>query len=229
MILKISLGKHQLAVTYGRRRGRPPKTSVGEAKKFLFYLRRVAVDRRFSGHPLSRVLRRVAENARIRKLVSLNLVAVTLVSGVLVPTISANQAGQAEETVINPFVIQLTTEEAIRHPLESFEISQGYKLFHRAIDFRAPTGTPIYPIANGIVKQVSFGHLGYGNYLTIAHGSEFDSLYAHCAKILVRENQEVKKDTVIGTVGSTGLSSGPHLHLETHDHGQPFNPLTILR
>lgn len=230
MILRLSLGKNQLVVTYGRRRGRPRKTSFGEAKKFVSYLKRVATDHRYTGHPLSKVLRRVVVVKKVRQALSLNLVAVTLATGVLAPSISAiSQTDQTEETVVNPVVIQLTTEEAIRFPLVSVEISQGYKLFHRAIDFRAPMGTPIYPIANGIVEQVSFGHLGYGNHLIVNHGNEFKSLYAHCTKLMVQVGQEVKKDTAIGTVGVTGIATGPHLHLETHDHGAPFNPMTILR
>ena len=63
----------------------------------------------------------------------------------------------------------------------------------------------------------------------INHGSGFKSLYAHLAKITVNEGDEVDKNTVLGTVGSTGWSTGSHLHLEVYDNGRTFNPLTILK
>ena len=79
------------------------------------------------------------------------------------------------------------------------------------------------------IRRTEIQKLKIGNYIMVDHGSGFSSLYAHLSRIKVKTGQEVDKNTVIGLVGSTGLSTGSHLHLEVYDHGEPFNPLTILR
>ena len=81
----------------------------------------------------------------------------------------------------------------------------------------------------GMVKTAAYTRFGYGNYIIINHGSSYKSLYAHLSKIIVEKNQEVDKGTVIGLVGSTGLSTGSHLHLEVWENDHPINPLTILK
>jgi murein DD-endopeptidase MepM/ murein hydrolase activator NlpD len=190
----------------------------------------VATDRRFTGHPVSRVLRRVFETKEARQFLGVNLLALTIVSGTMAPGISAFISNPEEElTIPNSQIIQLTTEETIRVPLDSFVVSQGYHTFHRAVDLNEIAGAPVYPIMEGIVEEVNYSRFSYGNHVIIDHGSGFESLYAHLGKIVVKKDEEVDKNTVIGTVGSTGLSTGPHLHLEVYDHGQPFNPLTILK
>ena len=95
---------------------------------------------------------------------------------------------------------------------------------HAGIDIPAGTGTPIHAAASGIV--VSAGTVrGYGNMTLIAHGGGMATLYGHQSRILVRVGQHVLKNQVIGKVGSTGWSTGPHLHFEVRLAGQPFNPL----
>jgi murein DD-endopeptidase MepM/ murein hydrolase activator NlpD len=153
-----------------------------------------------------------------------------VLTGLLAPQTSAfGNQGESEATIFNPAVIRLTTENSIRRPLDSFNISQGYRTFHRAIDLNEVTGAPVYPIADGKVKMASYGRVSYGNHVIVDHGSGFESLYAHLAKIVVKNGEAVDKNTVLGTVGATGLATGSHLHLEVYDHGQPFNPLTILK
>ncbi len=126
-----------------------------------------------------------------------------------------------EEQIIVP-------NKTIQFPLKNFYISQGYHFYHQAIDLAAPYGTPIYPIANGQVVLVSFNRYGLGNYLTIRHGAGFYSVYAHLSFINVQRGEKVNQETIIGRVGSTGHSTGPHLHLETIVEKQKINPLTIL-
>jgi murein DD-endopeptidase MepM/ murein hydrolase activator NlpD len=95
--------------------------------------------------------------------------------------------------------------------------------FHEGMDFTAPTGTEIYATGNGTVSFAGWKQ-GYGNCVIINHGFNYETLYAHQSKILVREGQKVKRGEVIGLVGSTGKSTAPHLHYEVHFKGIAQNP-----
>lgn len=89
----------------------------------------------------------------------------------------------------------------------------GSSVFHEGIDFAAPMGTPVYATADGEIKN-SGRESGYGNCIEIDHGYNYVSRYAHLNEILVQDGEKVKRGQKIGTVGSTGKSSGPHLHYE---------------
>lgn len=100
----------------------------------------------------------------------------------------------------------------------------GYKRFHAGIDIGAPTGQRIVAVATGTV--VSAGAMGtYGNLVVIDHGNGLATAYAHQSRIAVRSGQRVARGTVIGYVGSTGASTGPHLHFETRVNGDPVDPM----
>jgi len=92
----------------------------------------------------------------------------------------------------------------------------------------APLGTVIKPISKGEVLLTSFNRFGLGNYLVIRHSPTFYSVYAHLSKIEVEKGQAVEKETIIGRVGSTGFSTGPHLHLEIILNEEKINPLSVL-
>jgi hypothetical protein len=96
---------------------------------------------------------------------------------------------------------------------------------HNGIDLTAPRGTPIYATADGVVIQAGYTSGGYGRKILLDHGFGYRTLYGHCNKILVTIGQEVKRGEVIGLVGSTGLSTTPHLHYEVHINGRPVNPI----
>jgi len=96
---------------------------------------------------------------------------------------------------------------------------------HEGIDLTAPRGTPIFATADGVVLQASPTTGGYGNKILIDHGFGYRTLYGHCCKINVEKGQKVKRGDIIGTVGSTGLSTTPHLHYEVHIHGKKVNPI----
>lgn len=102
---------------------------------------------------------------------------------------------------------------------------------HRGVDWGAPTGTPIYAAASGYVKKASVGYNGgYGKVVVIGHDTiSLDTLYAHMSKIAVTPGQYVNKGEVIGYIGSTGRSTGPHLHFEVRKNGKPVNPSGYLR
>ena len=94
---------------------------------------------------------------------------------------------------------------------------------HQGMDFTAPIGTEIFATGNGIVKEAGWRQ-GYGKCVKINHGFGYETLYAHMHKITARVGQSVKRGNVIGEVGNTGKSTGPHLHYEVHFKGTPVNP-----
>jgi len=97
--------------------------------------------------------------------------------------------------------------------------------FHQGMDFTAPTGTPIYASGDGIVGRVDNRSPGYGKHIRIDHGFGYVSLYAHLSSYNVKRRQKVKRGDIIGYVGSTGRSVGPHLHYEIFKDGRRVNPL----
>jgi murein DD-endopeptidase MepM/ murein hydrolase activator NlpD len=108
-------------------------------------------------------------------------------------------------------------------------ISQGYWELHRAIDIANAAGTPIVAADSGFVALLGSGTTGYGKYVVIDHGNGFQTLYAHFNIIYVMTGQSVKKGQVIGLMGSTGNSTGPHLHFEIRKDGVQRNPMNWLR
>jgi len=95
---------------------------------------------------------------------------------------------------------------------------------HSGMDFTAPVGTPIHATGNGTVSKVEFDGRGYGNNVIVNHGWGFESLYGHMSKIVVRPGQKINRGDLIGYVGSSGASTGPHLHYEVRKGGNPVNP-----
>ena len=99
--------------------------------------------------------------------------------------------------------------------------------FHYGMDFSAKKGTPIYASGNGVVKRADNRSSGFGNHIRIDHGFGYVSLYAHLSKYNVRRGQKVKRGDVIGYVGNTGRSVGPHLHYEILKDNKKINPLNF--
>lgn len=99
--------------------------------------------------------------------------------------------------------------------------------FHAGVDIAAPTGTRVVAAAPGVVLMAGYTR-GYGNRIVIDHGGGLSTLYGHLSRIGVRAGQTIRQGEYIGAVGSTGLSSGPHLHFETRVNGNPVNPLARL-
>ena len=98
---------------------------------------------------------------------------------------------------------------------------------HWGMDFTAPTGTPIYATGDGIVKRADNRAAGFGKHIRIDHGFGYVSLYAHMSKYKVKRGQKVKRGEIIGYVGNTGRSAGPHLHYEIFKDGKKINPLNF--
>jgi murein DD-endopeptidase MepM/ murein hydrolase activator NlpD len=106
-------------------------------------------------------------------------------------------------------------------------IDPVYKVskFHAGLDFAAPQGTPIYATADGRVKEANSEAGGYGNHVVINHGYGYETLYGHMVRIKAHSGQSIKRGEVIGWVGSTGKSTGPHCHYEVHKNGTPVDPI----
>ena len=97
--------------------------------------------------------------------------------------------------------------------------------FHYGLDFAAPQGTPIYATADGTVTTAGSTGNGYGNHVIINHGYGYETLYGHMVRVKARSGQVVKRGEVIGWVGSTGKSTGPHCHYEVHKYGDKIDPI----
>jgi len=107
-----------------------------------------------------------------------------------------------------------------RHPV------LGYSKMHKGIDFAAPTGTPIYAAGDGVIERAG-RFSSYGNYVKIRHRNDLHTAYAHLSKIKVRNGQRVRQGDVIGYVGTTGRSTGPHLHYEVLVNRKHVNPRSV--
>ncbi len=96
--------------------------------------------------------------------------------------------------------------------------------FHAGMDFTCKQGTPIHATGDGKVVFAEYSTNGYGMHVIVDHGFDYESLYAHMSKLEVRVGQKVKRGDVLGLVGNTGLSAGPHLHYEVHKGGEALDP-----
>lgn len=123
-------------------------------------------------------------------------------------------------------------------PVETSRLSSSYGMrnhpvlggrrAHKGIDLAAPTGTPIHATADGVVEMADwFG--GYGLYVQLGHGGDLETRYGHMSRIAVAPGQSVRKGEIIGYVGSTGRSTGPHLHYEVRVNGEAVNPTAYFQ
>lgn len=108
-----------------------------------------------------------------------------------------------------------------------YRVDPVYKTIklHAGLDFAAPQGTPIYATADGAIKEAGFSDGGYGNHVVINHGYGYETVYGHMVRIKARRGQKIKRGEIIGYVGSTGKSTGPHCHYEVHKNGQKIDPV----
>jgi murein DD-endopeptidase MepM/ murein hydrolase activator NlpD len=108
-----------------------------------------------------------------------------------------------------------------------YRVDPVYKTtkFHAGLDFAAPMGTPIYATANGTVETAGNTGNGYGNHVVIHNGYGYSTLFGHMFKVKVKPGEKVKRGEIIGWVGNTGKSTGPHCHYEVHRNGEPVDPV----
>lgn len=140
-------------------------------------------------------------------------------------------AGAKENLLLAIPAIQPVRNENLKRVASGF----GYRIdpftkvrkMHNGMDFTANTGAPIYATGDGVVDRADNTASGYGNHVVIRHGFGYESLYAHLSKYNCRPGQRVKRGDIIGYVGSTGRSEGPHCHYEVHKDGKVVNPLNF--
>lgn len=108
-----------------------------------------------------------------------------------------------------------------------YRIDPVYKVLkpHMGLDFTAPIGTPIYASADGRIKDAGFNTGGFGNRVVISHGNGYETLYGHMVRIKARVGESVRRGEVIGYVGNSGKSTGPHCHYEVHKNGIAVDPI----
>lgn len=125
------------------------------------------------------------------------------------------------QTPVDPVKMRVTSKfGSRRHPIH------GYTKQHKGVDFGVPHGSPVTSAGDGVVVKAGWNG-GYGNYVLIRHNGEYSTAYAHLSKINVKVGQAIKQRQMIGKVGSTGSSTGPHLHYEVIYRGQQVNPQKI--
>lgn len=128
-----------------------------------------------------------------------------------------------------PSEIVMTTQSQYEFPLATtLGMSQPFHALHPGVDLRAPRGTAVYAIDEGVVVEVEEILIGYGHFVRIAHQGTLSSLYAHLDKVAVKPGDKVARGTQIGTVGVTGWSTGPHLHFEIHQGEKAVNPTAYI-
>ena len=130
---------------------------------------------------------------------------------------------ELENTYVWPLHGRLTSYFGRRN------LGMGTAAFHRGLDIAAPSGTPIVAARSGTVTYAGWSDRGYGNLVKVRHAGGAETWYAHASRIVVRVGQGVRQGDTIALVGSTGISTGPHLHLELHVGGRAIDPLTELR
>ncbi len=163
-----------------------------------------------------------------------------------VPQVSAEGALGAQDTEFRALFADWKSMEnrdtgrvsiPSRKPVDSFKLTSQYgfradpfagrRARHKGLDMAGPIGTPIYATADGIVGRAQWVG-GYGQYVEVNHGGEIQTRYGHLSQILVQPNQRVTKGQVIGLMGSTGRSTGSHLHYEVRIAGNSVNPMPFI-
>lgn len=143
----------------------------------------------------------------------------------------------ADVTAFSSPVPQRGISVPSRMPLEGAALTSGFGMRthpvlggrrqHHGIDLAAPTGTPVYATADGIVSRADW-YSSYGLYISVEHGASMQTRYAHLSRLAVAAGDNVKKGDLIGYVGSTGRSTGPHLHYEVRVDGLAVNPIPYM-
>lgn len=198
--------------------------------EFPYFIWKVFFPKRKSkSNPISKIFRRVLELKRTRQAVGVNLAtALIILSLVQTPAIANGMIqNNTEDSQLKAATPVITTQTTFREPVPGY-ISQSYSWHHPGIDIAGNDNSLIYPVAPGRVVEIENGRFGYGLNILVDHGDGIVSRYAHMQEVDVALNQEVTKDTVIGHVGSTGWSTGPHLHLEIYQNGRTTNPVSFF-
>ena len=183
--------------------------------------------KRVRSNRVSKFFRHTFEHKRARKAISASLTLLVMGFGLMSNLLASETQATEVALISQPENHQLVTQTTLDKPLDG-RLAQGFHGWHRGIDILDPVGTPLKPIADGVISEVSLGRLGWGNTVVVDHGNGLKSRYAHMDEIKVIEDEQISKDQVLGTVGMTGWTTGPHLHLEIYQNGRAIDPASVL-
>ena len=191
-------------------------------------------------------------DARLRTLAtqsgqSLGLVAMAVMAMAAAPiaTPAGDPAAMEDEGPVAPPVVAVaepagpvTREIRFEMPLKGYAINsrfgmrrlggEGAARAHNGVDMAAPTGTGVFASAEGVVVRTGYQPEGYGRFVEVAHPNGMTTKYAHMSRVDVATGMAVAGGDRLGLVGSTGYSTGPHLHFEVRRGGSPINPARVL-
>ena len=174
-------------------------------------------------------MRKKIEAAKLPQTIGVYLSGVAVFSAVLVPAASDFAAQLEVSRATEQTIIEVVpTDTKFQWPFTRFGLTTRFSAGHPGVDLVNAIGVPIYPIGDGWVEWTLYSNWGYGNHVLVEHERGVKSLYGHMSKINVKPGQTVDKKTMLGEVGSTGWSSGSHVHLEVYQNNIPVNPLDIL-
>jgi murein DD-endopeptidase MepM/ murein hydrolase activator NlpD len=185
-----------------------------------------------SGSWAGKIARHISTHRNARK--ALFTVFTTFIAiGTVLPGAQAKDSLTESNTVGTAQVVieatnTLKTQKSLQYPVANIKVNQGFSYFHPGLDLGSEVGTPVKAIKKGAVTEAGYSPGGYGNTVLVDHGDGLTSRYAHLSRIEVSAGQEVTTDTEVGRVGSTGRSTGPHLHLEIRKNNIPLNPISVL-
>lgn len=195
-------------------------------------LKRLIWPKTLKSHPLSKALRPIFESRRVKRILGVILVFFVFSVGQMSISVAAFRENWDEknlELTALPVAEQpVKTVVGLQKPFDNFLITQRFWFFHRAVDLAAPGGTEIKPLMQGKILSINQGGWPWGKAVWVDHGSDLISFYAHLSEVDVQEDQEVTTETTIGKVGSTGHSTGDHLHLEVYQNDEALDPLTLF-
>lgn len=204
---------------------------MNDVSRYLNQGKRLFGFTRTGASVVGKLVRQVLARRQIRQIVGMGLVAV-LTFTFLVHNL-ANIGGSSVLAINlvngtpNP-TIDASTKYTVRLPIDYQYESRGFSWYHAGVDLVTPTGTPVRPIMVGIVEAVNHDYFGYGNHVIVAHEDGYKSIYGHLSLTEVKPGQRVELSTELGKSGSTGFSTGPHLHLEIHKDGVTIDPAEIV-
>lgn len=142
----------------------------------------------------------------------------------------ANLAEEKEKLLTAIPAIQPVKNENLKRMASGYGMRMHpilkYRKMHNGMDFSAPTGSLVYATGDAVVKKAK-RTTGFGNLIILDHGFGYETYYAHLSDFKVRKDEKVKRGEVIGEVGSSGLSTAPHLHYEVHKNGKVVNPINF--
>lgn len=193
---------------------------AGEIDPAIFYRRLVKIGRK------------IFEGKKLRFHFSLIIVSSALFIGSWQPNTLAQTSRETDKPKISVLKIhdrvEIKTTESLQVPVGHFRVSRGFSWFHAGDDLAADTGEPVRPFMAGRVVSVEKSSWGYGSSVIIQHDGTYATRYAHLSRIFVQTGESVSKETIVGEVGSTGFSTGPHLHFEVLENGKTIDPRQFL-